>query len=373
MESMSGKRNYGIDLLRIFSMFLIAVLHVNGQGGAMVRIVSAPGTYYAAWFLETAAYCSTNCYGLISGYVGVDSRPRISRYMELWLQVFFYSAGITLLTRLVHPEWVTFEGIVKSMLPVMFSIYWYFTAFTGVSFLAPYLNRMILSLTDRERKRLLLVILLLFCSYTAVPKVLGKDIMILSGGYSFVWLMLLYMAGACLKKLSFRKRPAWQYLTVFLSLTVISWGYKILMENYTRARFGEPKYGRLLTSYTSPTIFACGICLLLVFASLNIRSKGLIRVIRFFAPMAFSVYLIHVHPLPWEYIIRDRFKAFYQLPWYLVIFAIPGAAFLIWLICSLLDLPRYWLFRLLKIRKLCETIEKKVIKESVYDEPEPRK
>ena len=358
---MSDKRNYGIDLLRMFSMFLIAVLHINRQGGAMMRIAGAPETYYVTWFLETAAYCSMNCYGLISGYAGVDSRPRFSRFMELWLQVFFYSAGITFLTGLVRPDWVTFEGMVRSLMPVTFNLYWYFTAYTGVAFLQPYLNRMILSLTDREKQRLLLVILLLFCCFTAVPRVLGMDIMILSGGNSFVWLMLLYLAGACLKKLSFRKRPAWQYVTVYLSLTIVSWAYKILMENYTRARLGEPKYGRLLIGYTSPTIFLSGICLLLLFATLDICHKGLIRIIRFFSPLTFSVYLIHVHPIPWNHLILDRFRSFNLLPWYQAIFLVPGCAFAIWLTCSLLDIPRYLLFRLLRIRKLCEAIERRLI------------
>ena len=66
------KRNYGIDLLRMLSMFMIVNLHVLGQGGAMVRIVGDEAGYYAAWFLETCAYCAVDCYGLISGYVGVN-------------------------------------------------------------------------------------------------------------------------------------------------------------------------------------------------------------------------------------------------------------------------------------------------------------
>ena len=91
------KRNYGIDLLRMLSMFMIVNLHVLGQGGAMVRIVGDEAGYYAAWFLETCAYCAVDCYGLISGYVGVNGSSGPPRLLELWLQVFFYSFGITLL------------------------------------------------------------------------------------------------------------------------------------------------------------------------------------------------------------------------------------------------------------------------------------
>ena len=69
-------RNDGIDLLRIVSMYMITILHVCGQGGAMVRIASHPATYYACWLLETMCMCAVNCYGLISGYVGVKSTFR---------------------------------------------------------------------------------------------------------------------------------------------------------------------------------------------------------------------------------------------------------------------------------------------------------
>ena len=88
------KRNYGIDLLRMLSMFMIVNLHVLGQGGAMVRIVGDEAGYYAAWFLETCAYCAVDCYGLISGYVGVNGKFRPARLLELWLQVFFYSSAL---------------------------------------------------------------------------------------------------------------------------------------------------------------------------------------------------------------------------------------------------------------------------------------
>ena len=59
------ERNYGIDLLRIVAMFFICILHICGQAGAMLRVSGYTGSYYACWFLETAAYCAVDIYGLI--------------------------------------------------------------------------------------------------------------------------------------------------------------------------------------------------------------------------------------------------------------------------------------------------------------------
>ena len=73
------KRNYGIDALRILSMFMVVVLHVLGQGGMLSG--SEPGSlkYWTLWFLEIACFCATDCFALISGYVMYKSKPRLSR------------------------------------------------------------------------------------------------------------------------------------------------------------------------------------------------------------------------------------------------------------------------------------------------------
>ena len=41
------ERNYGIDLLRILSMFMVVVLHILGQGGALAGNAVRRGGVYA--------------------------------------------------------------------------------------------------------------------------------------------------------------------------------------------------------------------------------------------------------------------------------------------------------------------------------------
>lgn len=71
-------RNYGIDLLRIVSMAMIVVLHVLGHGKLLESVEAGSPKYYVLWFMETMAYCSVNCYGLVSGYVGYGKRFKLS-------------------------------------------------------------------------------------------------------------------------------------------------------------------------------------------------------------------------------------------------------------------------------------------------------
>ena len=62
----------------------------------------------------------------------------------------------------------------------------------------------------------------------------------------------------------------------------------------------------LLTAYTSPTVLLAAVALVLCFAALNIGPRfG--RFIESVSPLAFSVYLIHAHPLIWEHWLAGRF------------------------------------------------------------------
>lgn len=350
------KRNEGIDLLRILSMFMIVNLHVLSQGGVMVRVTGRELPYYICWFLETCAYCAVDCYGLISGYVGVESRWRPARIVELWFQVFFYSAGITLLFWFLAPDVLEGDSILKALLPVMWKTYWYFSAYVGLFFLMPFLNRMLNCLKERELRNLALVLFLVFSVGTALPKIFKVDFLSLGGGYSFVWLAILYLFGGCIRRGNWKRYKSRVYVLVYLGLVVFSWAFKILMENYTRKVYGEARYGRLFTSYTAPTIFLCAVCLLMIFERLKPENPGIRKWIRTVSPLAFSVYLIHTHPLVFGNLLKGAFSSYRSLPVGLILPAVLGTSALIFAGCSLIDAARRKLFSLLKVRQISETL-----------------
>lgn len=49
-------RNYGIDLLRIVCMYMICILHVNGQGGAMTHHLGMEASWKTVVLLEVISY-----------------------------------------------------------------------------------------------------------------------------------------------------------------------------------------------------------------------------------------------------------------------------------------------------------------------------
>ena len=200
------KRNAGLDLLRMTAMLMVVVLHVLGQGGVMVRTGSNDASYFACYFLETACLCAVNCYGLLSGYVGVHARFSPRKLAGMILTVEFYSVLIGLALGLTHRPWLDRDVWLGIWLPVQWKTWWYYSAYVGLYLLMPFLNRGVAGLKRREKGNLLSVIFLVFCVGTMFAKAFSVDFFSLVGGYSLIWLIILYVFGAALRLLEDESR-----------------------------------------------------------------------------------------------------------------------------------------------------------------------
>ena len=346
---MAKTRNYGLDLLRMVSMFMVIILHMMGNGGILAAAAPGSALYWAAWGLETAAYCAVNCYALISGYVGVDTEHKGGSIVNLWLQVAFYTLSITTAFALLIPGSVTADNVLRAFLPVTFRQYWYFTSYFCLFFFLPALNHLLHTLTHRQLKLLLTGAIALF---SLLPTLRGYDLFQTNSGYSVIWLGALYLLGGYLKQ--YRPLVHWSAIrgiVVYGVCVVVSWGWKLFAERFFGSALAETS-GRLI-NYTSPTILLASVALVTAFAALRLPG-GVRRLISVCAPLAFSVYLIHAQPLVWTHFIQGKFVLLTDL-------SLPGfvvgtllLALGIYCICSVLDLVRYFLFRLLRIRKLSD-------------------
>ena len=52
------KRNAGINLFKLFSMFMIALLHVLGMGG-ITGAAAGTSSYYPVYLMQNAAFCAS--------------------------------------------------------------------------------------------------------------------------------------------------------------------------------------------------------------------------------------------------------------------------------------------------------------------------
>ena len=323
-------RKTGIDFLRMLSMYMVVVLHVLGQGGVLSHTEWMSGQYITAWLLEVAAYCAVNCFGLISGYVGYESKYRWSKLIALWLQVMFFSLGITILFAVFMPGSASITVWLKSILPVTAGEYWYITAYVGMFLFIPLMNIAI----DKMRKEQVALFIVAF---------------------------LLYLIGGWIKKYKIDQRFKRRYaFLVFVTSTLLVLLSKIVLEVMTFKIWGAAKYGTMFISYTSPFILLNGVVLLCVFARTDFKTNIGKNVVHWLSPAALGVYLIHVHPLIWKYVIKGVSDGFAEYMPICLALSVLGLALAIYVVCSAFELLRLKLFALLKVQNRLKVIDERL-------------
>ena len=200
-----------------------------------------------------------------------------------------------------------------------------------------------------------LSIILLFL-FSIMPTALKRDMFLIDNGYSPVWLGVLYILGAILGKYKDRIRTNKLVLLggyiVAVALTVIS-KFVLFHLNFFYEFTLYDDF--ILIRYNSPTMVIAAICLLLLFADLKV--KKLSKVIKLLAPATFGVYIIHTEPFVWDYLLADRFFFLTELGPLTFVPIVVGSALGIYIVCSIIELVRIYVFKLCCIPKLCKKIE----------------
>lgn len=173
------------------------------------------------------------------------------------------------------------KELIRRALPITSNAYWYFSAYVPVLILAPWINKFLSKLNKKEATQLAATLFGTFSVFVLIAsKIAPADAFSLGYGYSALWLLILYVIGAWMKKCDvisgIKTSAAWITLAVSVAITEIL---------------------RLIgvggiSSYTSPTIVINALALVIIFAKWSPKTVAT-KLIKFFAPAAFGVYLIH--------------------------------------------------------------------------------
>ena len=355
------KREYGIDLLRIIAAFMVTVLHVLGQGGILSHAESGGAAYWLAWLLEIAAYCAVNCFALISGYVTVSRGVRIKNVLSLWLQAAFYSVVISAVFFIAAPETLTAKNAVAAFLPILGRQWWYLSSYFGMLVLLPLLNAGLNKITDRALGVILATVTVAVCVAGCVlDGAFSIDPFSLKGGYSALWLAIMYLFGAYIKKRALSERStAAKSVLGYLAAVAVTFCSKLVIHLISLKHSGAARFENVLVSYISLTVVTSAVFLLLF--CLRVRmGRLMIKTIKLLSPASLGVYLIHTHPLVFERVIKDAFLPFLNHRAVITVLLTLGAAAAIFLLCSAIDLLRIRLFRLIGADRFCKWADNKI-------------
>ena len=298
------KRNYGIDVARIVAIWFVVLGHIVTCGGIL------PSEVKGQWplcmiFLDCMTVGCVNVFGLISGYVGLTARHRLSSCVRLWLQVFLTNAIMSLFFALCSDARIDLRDV---LFPVLRRDYWYFTAYIPLFFLMPILNEGIRKMSA-IRCRVLCLILVGILSGSRL--LVSQDPFALNGGYSFAWLLILYILGGCLNRSSLtlsKKACLFGFLGCVVTgcVAVLCFGRIAKLQSVFHGI--NPFYG-----YCSPLVVIGAILLLLGLIQYSKFFERFRSTISFFSASAFGVYLIHVQPLAWRRLFVGNFHFLSQL------------------------------------------------------------
>lgn len=351
---MVRERNYGLDFLRVFSMLLVVIVHVLGQGGVLDSATPGSANYWVAWFMESISICCVNCFTLISGYFLFVKNTKIASIASLWVQTLFYSITLTLLFYFLFPGTSMDKfDVAFSFAPVITKRYWYISAYIGMYIIRPLLNVIIENTKKLTMELVFIAVLFIYSGFSLV-----FDPFNLGDGCSVIWLSLIYLLGGYFRKYDIaskvRNYKGW---LLFASMAVVALLNKYVIEVFTIIPEKFENVENCLIDIDSPTALLAAVGLFIATANMNIP-KPLGKIISAFAPASLGVYLIHVAKPVWEDVFEGFAKSFVNYNPVIMAFLVLGSAAAIYFACSVIEIVRLYLFRLLKINDLFLWIEK---------------
>lgn len=292
----SQKRNANMEVLRVLAMFLIVAGHYVWTG---VKQVAPPnvlnvneclmgGVNYASMELLWVIACiGVDCFVMLTGYFMIDkTEMRWGGAIRTWLQTLFYSTGITAITALIFGVPVSSADLLRSILPIHQTTYWFVSQYLALLFLAPFFARLACSLNKRQYEWLLAVLFVF--SFTLLYGTVYLKNMHL-GFMVFVFFVAGYVR-------RYGVNVWWQHhaglvvLALWLGLAIMA----TVVNVWRWMRGGSTNFELLCTENNGPVFFLA----LAVFVWFTVQKPWTSRILKSIASMGkytFGVYLIHQH------------------------------------------------------------------------------
>ena len=292
------ERNTNLDLLRIFSMFLIVFLHSIDHSGVLEQAETCGNvTYYYVRLTYGLCQVCVNIYVMLSGYFLVESKFRLHKLVTLWMQAAFYAFALKLIFMLSGLDDFSLISLAGCFFPILTGRYWFLTIYVGMYLVSPFLNILIRAMTRQQHGILNLCLFGLFSVWSSLhPAIAGMNS---GGGWGLAWFVVLYLAAAWFR-LYYEpgSRPV-KWFAGYLLIPAVIAGLQLL-----NRQLGIGLISSILRNwfrYDSAPVYLMTVFLFVGFLNIRTTGKRASRLICTVAPLTLGVYLIHAHAnvSPW--------------------------------------------------------------------------
>ncbi len=294
------KRLSNFELLRIISIIMIIMHHYSVHGNWINKLPGLLFNNLLIDFFAIGGKIGVICFILITGYFGIESKFSIKKIIKLVLQVLFYTIGCYIIFNIIKFEQIQIglKVLIKSVLPVTFSMYWFITAYVVLYILSPYINKLVKGMTKQENKRLVVILCILCCiipTFTSSSLGLG-DVTL----FTFIYIVGAYIR-LYMKDYRLRKTIS---SCVFIASWFLMFLSQIIFEYLGRFYTVFSEHINYFIGLNSILVLIASISLFALFKELKIESRG----VNIIASTSFGIYLIHENYFVREYIWQILFK-----------------------------------------------------------------
>lgn len=276
-------RQTNIELLRIFSMLMVLVIHYNVATNGQTThemVMTEPWKAVGVASLKSLSFICVNCFIIISGYFGI--RWKWKSLCNYLFQIAFWGGIVHLIAVVLGFSVFSISHLLDNMFVFLVHGNWFFVSYLALYMLAPILNAYI----EKVEVRQLGWMVLAFYAFQTIFGWIFKNCIEFSQGLTFVSFMGLYLLGAYLRRTTlncFRWKASIN-LMVYVGVGLLCVGISML-SNYIG-------FSKDIYSYISPLQILQTIYLFLFFKKLTIRSQY-DKMILFFSSSAFAALLMH--------------------------------------------------------------------------------
>ncbi len=288
-------RMANLELLRCVAMMMVVIMHYLGKGNLLADLTEPQltGTELAAWLLEAFCIVAVNVYMFISGFFLCTSSFKVSRLIQLWLQVWVYSVGIGLLgalTGVMTGTDVDIHFMLTLLFPVSMGHYWFMTAYVFLYLMLPFVGTAVRRMNKRQMQTALALLLFAFC---IIKSVLPVRFEMDGQGYDCLWYLCVFVTAAYVRRFGggfLEKRRLGPVLYGGGCLLIFA-ATLLLRRIYLRSGSLDTML-KFCMEYNHILPFLAAIGLFLVFYRIKIHGKAAILINRV-APYTLGVYLLH--------------------------------------------------------------------------------
>lgn len=295
------KRQYGLDILRIFAMLLITTIHYIAYSGILKN---SEITIYNRVLLSCVSALSVsavNLFVLITGYFSYEKKANFKRLFFLWFQVVVVGIVLLMIGAFLLKQPIGMVAIIKTLFPLSTMHYWFFTMYMSLMFLSPLINHLISHLTERMHFDFCIGgFILLSVFFVSNPFIDAKYY--IADARGIVWLFYIYMVGAGFKKYNWnflKTKSILAFLGIYGMLLILQWFQISAIKNC-----------QLLDS-NSVLPFFLSILLFSFFKNIDITQLRLKKIIGELSSCSFLVYILQEHD-----VIRNYYWKLFEINTY---------------------------------------------------------